>query len=299
MTTSQALADRVVTSSIELQKEAGKMSRLVRSIFLSLEKGLLAFLVTLPQPNVPWALGGVHHVLNDFEVELRGQLESRLNDLFLEQLEVEFRMLEEVAPMRNKVVGLFYEDLVMGATVAEWLEKIIHDMTFKIDAGVKTSLSNGDDLTGFAKLLKLSAEGSALAAALKAVDVLLRSAVIALSDKARKAIALGNSHLDFQWQQLSILDNRTTNICQRYAFRVWDKQFKPVGHKLPFVDGCPRHWGCRSHIVMIFDGNRLDDLTFEEWFEGKSATEQAKLFGSSRVKLWKAGKLSLSEMLKF
>ena len=65
------------------------------------------------------------------------------------------------------------------------------------------------------------------------------------------------------------------------------------GYKGPY----PAHYGERSEIVPLVNRAAPDKLTFEEWFNSKSATEQERLLGPSRFALWKSGRFSLRDFV--
>lgn len=54
-----------------------------------------------------------------------------------------------------------------------------------------------------------------------------------------------------QWQQVSVLDSRTSRACQDHALKEWDSQFRPIEHHLPFQDWTARHWNCQWVIVPV------------------------------------------------
>jgi len=89
------------------------------------------------------------------------------------------------------------------------------------------------------------------------------------------------------------------------------------GKKYPFKQ-VPLHFNCRSIILPItktfrelgldideipsgtrssIDGRVSNDTTFEQWFEGKSATFQESYLGKSRYQLFKDGKITFNDLV--
>ncbi|MGU1581195.1 hypothetical protein ACSEP4_02095, partial [Pseudomonas aeruginosa] len=119
------------------------------------------------------------------------------------------------------------------------------------------------------------------------------------------------------YRQLSTLDSHTTEICMVYDQKTWDLQFRPVGHSLPYKQGCPRHWGCRSATLpwlktmrelgidvdevkstrASMDGQVPASLNFETWLKGKSKAFQDEKLGPGRADLWRRGVITLSDLL--
>ncbi len=87
--------------------------------------------------------------------------------------------------------------------------------------------------------------------------------------------------------------------CRAYAFKIWDRDFKPIGHALPYNGGVPRHFACRSRIVpYLFDDGPNKDFTFKEWLERLSPEQQTQIFGRARIEAWKRGKLTDQDLIR-
>lgn len=104
----------------------------------------------------------------------------------------------------------------------------------------------------------------------------------------------------FAWQQISILDSRTTIICRTYAFKMWTlNDYTPIGHALPFNGGVPRHINCRSSIVLAsLDEAGMPDQTFATWARKQLAATLNSLFGERNVDLWRRGLMTDTELLR-
>jgi hypothetical protein len=84
------------------------------------------------------------------------------------------------------------------------------------------------------------------------VDALVRTSVASVADEARSMVFEQNDDIISEVMQHSTLDSRTTKICMAYSGKRWRlPDYEPVGHDLPYNNGCPRHWNCRSVIVPI------------------------------------------------
>lgn len=99
--------------------------------------------------------------------------------------------------------------------------------------------------------------------------------------------------------QVSVLDSKTSLICKAYAGKVWllDGNYTPHGHNLPFENGTPRHFNCRSSIVPVTNMSIVKNYTFEEWFDSKSESEQDELLGPGRSQLWGSGRITTRDLV--
>lgn len=89
-----------------------------------------------------------------------------------------------------------------------------------------------------------------------------------------------------------------SDVCRSRAWKVWDAEKKPVGHKLLFSQP-PLHSFCRSRLILTFlDDPPARQLTFNEFVGQMSRSQRVKLFGESNVKLWEKGLLTDAQMIR-
>lgn len=97
-----------------------------------------------------------------------------------------------------------------------------------------------------------------------------------------------------------------TKICPNCALRVgklYDLEYKPLGHSTPLVGPPPLHPFCRCILVpqrmpkelMESGGPALDK--FEDWLEKQPKGDQEELLGVGRVALWREGRLTLQQLV--
>ena len=148
---------------------------------------------------------------------------------------------------------------------------------------------------------------------------LTRTATNAVQNRSR-LIALQNSDMVKAVQQVSTLDNRTSDICVAFSGQTWDAEtLEPIGDStLPFNGGPPRHFNCRSTLNPVLksfdklgfnvgelppatrasmDGQVAEDITFDRFLRGKTKTFQNKLLGPGRAQLWRDGKITLTQLV--
>lgn len=198
---------------------------------------------------------------------------------------------------------------ILGASAAEWLDKQAEDLTFRAQAAARSGMDAGDSPEKMMRRIKgwdgigPDAEAIAIAPIItpskRALETTIRTGVEAVaeevltrtSEQAPKSFRMG-------WQSIAVLDGRTTEICKAHAFKIWTRDFKPVGHKIPF-QRVPRHPMCRSRIVpYMLDDETTKEFSFKEWIGRLTEAEQNRIFGESRMKLWRAKQLTDSDLIR-
>jgi hypothetical protein len=116
-----------------------------------------------------------------------------------------------------------------------------------------------------------------------------------------------------------VLHNST--ICKARSGLQWNiKTKEPVGHFIPWNNGPPLHFQCRSVVVAVLkpissipkkkkqdieeagtqssmDGQIPGDMDYQDWLRTRSVEFQKEALGVGRWKLWSEGKLTLPQML--
>ena len=154
------------------------------------------------------------------------------------------------------------------------------------------------------------------------VQAIIRTGYQAVSNRARMNVFEQHADVLRGYENLSVLDGRTTKVCIAYSGARWDLNHNPIdGTKLPFWEP-PRHWGCRSILIPLLkefkelegvvdipEGRRTAfsrtgmvgqvplSTTFDGFMKSMSEAEQNEIIGKGRAELWRAGKISLSDMI--
>ena len=103
-------------------------------------------------------------------------------------------------------------------------------------------------------------------------------------------------------------------MCRVRDGLLYDTKHKPLGHKIPWLDGPGRlHFNCRSVSVPVLkswrelgidadelpagtrasmDGQVPADLTYAQWFAKQSAKRQDEIVGPTRGRLYRAGRVT-------
>lgn len=191
----------------------------------------------------------------------------------------------------------------LGETVERWFSKALAGATGdKARAWIQTGLQNGLTTDEIVRGLRGSKDTDYTDGILSrqrddVVKMLVQSAAAHASSTARfesfKAIGVQ------QWRWLATLDTKTCPICianeQGSPYNMGEGPTFPAHPR----DRCsPVPWfgepiGTRAST----DGQVPARVTVDEWLRDKPASEQDEVFGKTKASAWRAGKLSVHDML--
>lgn len=280
MTSSDQIADEILARSVRLQRVASGVIEEVQDSIPEIRKRVIGEIASSP-------FGISEAIVASFF----RTLSIRLRSVFDQVLAAQIEFARTAVGRATGRPGLFFPGSislpnVMGASMGEWLERIENDLVFRIGAAVKTQFATDADAAIPRDFLLTE-----FTAAMVALEALIRTFLGAIANSAMRAV-VSKSFDGHKWQQVSVLDSRTSKICREYDSKVWDQNFQPVGHRLPFNDGVPRHWGCRSVIVPVFSGS---DVKLAGWLDRPEAEQ---IFGASLLRLYRRGSLSLGDLVR-
>jgi len=192
--------------------------------------------------------------------------------------------------------GIESGTLVQGALLLDWWNRLASDSAFRVASVIRAGVASAADAAAIAK--QAGEELAAVSA--RNLQSLTRAGAMALADAARAAVFQANNGLVIGKMQISVLDSATTPTCRKYANAKWDLTGKPIGiKKLPFNNGTPRHWGCRSFIVplLVSDARGMTTSDLGAVLDSMPDSQADSLFGRGRLALWRAGDITTSQLL--
>ncbi|WP_020184538.1 hypothetical protein [Methylopila sp. 73B] len=205
-----------------------------------------------------------------------------------------------------EAVGLVRSTLVSGAPMADWWEgqsvaaRDAFNQMMRI--GVLGGESDADLIKRVRGTREMAFKDGLVEVSRRRAKLLVRGASSAITGAVRKKAVEDNPRVFRGIQQISVLDGRTSHTCISYAGKVWTvPDYKPVGHKLPYNGGTPRHPGCRSTEIAVLQekwgGAPADDMDFDTFLSGKSPEFTDQLLGKGRAELYRAGKITLADLV--
>lgn len=325
--------DAILLRSVELQSVATWLLGEYLQKLERLQKDIVAAIAfhdpREPGPALEELVEQVKDKIAEVYDELRRRLEADSEELQAIQEEFERDTLFAVFGVTVAAAAVASVEIsglsVLGLTITDWMKRQQADLEFRAIGNIRRGVEAGDSLGALIERVKGTSEleGESLVRVVdpsrRALTQATRTIVEGVATRARERVAEAlppdtlvipqdapetalepkPRRMRYGWQQISILDGRTSAICRRYAFKIWNANFEPIGHDLPYNGGVPRHPHCRSQIVMILlDEDPSKDLTFAKWQASIAEEEKKKAFGSKAYELFKSGKLDASGLLR-
>lgn len=148
-------------------------------------------------------------------------------------------LVKTVAPT-PVLLALVDTGLFQGSLLDDWLSRQSGDTGFQFTQQIRLGVAQGETNAQIVRRLvgsKRLGQAGVIETSRRNAEALALTAIQTVTQRASMITYEANDDLLTGWTQLSTLDGRTTDICIAYSGKEWDKQFKPVGHKLPYNNG--------------------------------------------------------------
>jgi len=327
--TSNILADEMLSHQINLFRfAAGERSKIL-AVFMQMQKELKAKLQT---DLTDFGRARVTKLLKECTATIDGYYKGMNNSLDLEGLaknEAKAAVsaingvgLDAAIPSKATLSAMVSDTLLSGAPLKDWWAKQSKNMAFNFAAQVRQGMIQGEGLQDIINRIvgnvKKGIPGI-MDISRRHASTLVHDSVMQVANDAKLAVYRENADILKGVEQLSTLDSKTSETCIAYSGAAWDLDGNPInGTKLPFNGGCPRHPNCRSVLVPITKtyrelgldvnekgaGTRSSDLgqvkadmTFDAFLKRHSTEYQDALLGKGKAQLWRDGKITLTDLL--
>lgn len=223
-------------------------------------------------------------------------------------------------PPDSYFASLTNDIILFGAPSADWWRGQSQDLGFKFAQQVRQGLSNSEtNQQIIARIVGNKEQPGIMEKARFNAAALVQTSVQAVANDARRNVFKANSDVVNGIKQVSTLDSHTSIICIAYSGCEWDLDFKPIGKtKKPYNGGVPRHFNCRSVEVPITksfaelglnvpeaeattrasdEGQISAKIEFDQFLKRKGKSYQDKMLGVGRADLWRAGKITLKDLI--
>ena len=306
------MQDKIIQRNIELYRLISEQQRKAKALLVDVKSDIIKILAN-----------------EDLTAIRRRRLESLIKQID-ERVKSGFDMIEtNVVDVQNELVPhvmelsvkdagfvrlvsdaalnrIVTDALIMGSPAKKWWEKQAESTAFAFTAQVRQGIIEGESIGQInGRIFPLLRQTEAQ------VFGLVHTSVLTVANDTRLAVFNANRDDLKALRQLSTLDGHTSEICMAYSGAEWNLDYEPVnGNKLPFNGGPPRHFRCRSVLIPITKidfGNRTtrasdegqirSDITFDQFLDGKSKEYQDDLLGKGKADLWRAGTITLRDLL--
>lgn len=242
-----------------------------------------------------------------------------------------FHNLLPQAVLRHYPLAAITPDMVYAAAMArpfqgrllkEWADNLDADRITRISNAVRAGYMAGDTTEQIARKVRGTVNSNYQDGALQISRAnamsIAKSAVNHLAAEARDSFAQANKDIVDCKDWLSTLDNKTTPTCIIRDRKRYTLDNKPVGHKIPYLQGPGRiHFCCRSTETLVtkswcelgidsdemdagtrasMDGQVPENTTYLEWLARQSPDRQDQVLGTERGRMYRAGELQLGDM---
>lgn len=171
-----------------------------------------------------------------------------------------------------------------GMHLKDWMSRFEAGDKQRMRSQITMGYLEGESVPKIMRRIKMVAPMSQ-----RGAEMLVRTSLTHINSRAVMENINSNPDLFPRYQWVSVLDNRTTAICQHNAGKVFARTNGPVP---------PAHPNCRSTIFPIVHGVApAEDLGFEAWMKTQDAATQKEVLGATRFKLWKDGDMKLDRFV--
>ena len=222
-------------------------------------------------------------------------------------------------PTAQVLASLATDVMIEGSPAKAYWAKQSEDTAFRFSAQVRQGVANGEPTAKIVqRIVGKRGEPGVMDVSRQHAATLVNASVQTVANDARLASFRANADIIKGVRQISTLDSHTSTICIAYSGAEWDLDGKPLKGAPPFNGGPPRHWNCRSVLVPITrsfkelgidlpdlepttraskDGQIAADTTFESFLDRQSKEFQDEVLGKGRADMWRAGDLTLRDLV--
>jgi hypothetical protein len=267
-------------------------------------------------------------------VMAQNEFAASFNDLFT--VEVPIELLDD-----TELQDIVDSTLVQGATQDQWWEKLASDAKRNFSMGVRNGAAQrqaGQQLVNSAigkRKVRATREvndqiqtfyehgGGMMDRTKNDIESIVTTLAASIAANVVAELTQRNQKFFDGKQHISVLDNRTSQLCRGRDHMAWDGEGEPIpssGANFPFPGYPPYHMRCRSMIAPILknynqlkriipslpaslskelDGKASRKQTYQQWFDKQSNAKQLDILGPGKYAVYQTGKLSLADMLNF
>lgn len=197
--------------------------------------------------------------------------------------------------------ALVSKPVVLGAVAADYWKSEGRELSEKFAREMQLGVAGGENLgqlIGRVRGSKANGSPGIMDISRRNAESIVRTSVNSIANEAHMTVLMQNSDIVEGIQHVSVMDSRTTVICNGRNGFIWKLEgLEPVGHTLPFARP-PLHWRCRSIVVSVLDlENPPPSLDFDTYFKSLTEADQHRIFGVGKSALFKEGRISQKDLL--
>ena len=209
----------------------------------------------------------------------------------------------QASEMRSVILKLD----MRGTPYASWFQHQRRSGLFNARTAMSIAYDAGEPLTSLRGLMKGPA--GVITRTARQTNAIMSTAVNQTATRAHRIVYESNPQITDEYVYTAILDEVTTDICMSLDGRIF--RFDDPKRREP-----PQHFKCRSIIVPIIKYGRLgitpptegvkpaqggsvaSSTRYAKWLRLQPHFLQDEILGPGRAKLFRAGKLSLGDLVR-
>lgn len=209
---------------------------------------------------------------------------------------------EYVLASTARLNALASEPVVLGGVAADYWQAEGALLSQSFATQMQLGIAAGEGLDGLTKRIRGTKAGGyndgIMAVSRRNAQSLVITSNNSVANAAHMAVYDANADIVAGVRHTAVLDGRTTLICNGRSGLMWRLDTRaPVGHAIPYATP-PLHWRCRSILTSVADlADVPTAMTFTSYFDSLSPAQQDAHFGPGRGALWRAGKITQTDLL--
>lgn len=302
--------------------EQNKILAFLKQMQVELKAKLRNGLTDFSKARVNKVLKEVTEVIDDYYAKAAGSVDSHA----LAKNEAKFTAntfagigLDASLPSEAVLKAFVNGSLIEGAKSSAWWARQLEDLQFKFANQVRQGIVQNETLQQIIRRVagskRLGIPGI-MDVSRRNASALVHTSIMQVASDARLATFRANDDIVKGMRFLATLDSHTSLTCIAHSGAEWDMKGNPIVGNFPF-EPPPLHFNCRSLIVPITlsyrelgidvdkpKGTRASDLgqiksdtTFDSFLKRHDDAYVDDLLGPGRAKLWRDGKITLSDLL--
>lgn len=327
--TEQALQDAILRNSLQVLRYAAGQQERVDKILVELTRELKDLVATgnlsadqardvnalIKQAEAAISLGYKRADAAVDTYELARAIAGKTQEIIQDVIPATVQL-----PTDAVLMQLGKDVLIDGAPSSAWWAKQGDDLAFKFAAQVRQGIANGETQERIvARITGRRGEPGIMEVARKNARALVHSSVMTAANRARLETFRKNGRLIKGVRWLATLDGHTCNRCMAMDGQAWNLDGEKLpGTKVAFM-APPIHFGDRcilSPIPKSFkdiglnipepqaEGQRASSLgpvhgktTFDDFLARQSPEFVQRVLGKKRADMWKAGKITVRDLV--
>jgi len=321
------IADKYLSHQIDLLRfaagEQAKVIKLLKKMQAELKAKLRGGIIDLYKPaRVKKLLKETTAIIDGYYSQTAGSVDS----IALAQNEAQFVTstfagvgLEATLPTEAALKAIVSNSLIEGAPSAAWWARQSEDTAFKFSNQVRQGIAQGETLQQIiyrvAGSKKFGIPGI-MDITHRNASALVHTSIMQVANDARMETFQANDDIVKGFHFLATLDSHTSLTCIAHSGAEWDIEGNPIVGNFLF-EPPPLHFFCRSLLTPILityrelgididepKGTRASDLgqipsdiTFDGFLKRHDAAYVDDKLGPGRAKLWRDGKITLSDLV--